>query len=176
MPSVRIQPPSRNRPRRRCAIEGKLWDEERGIYVDYDLVADRPIDVYFAPNFLPLFAGILSEARAKRMVDALENDGFGLPDKNVTPVPSYDMCGFEFPPVEYWRGPLWLNINWFLMNGLKDYGYRKHADRLRDSIVGLCTEAGFHEYLDPTNGQGRGSDLFSWSAALLIDVLANQKE
>jgi len=62
------------------------------------------------------------------------------------------------------------------MNGLKDYGYRKHADRLRDSIVGLCADAGFHEYLDPTNGQGRGSDLFSWSAALLIDVLANQKE
>ena len=161
MPSVRIQPPSRNRPRRRRAIEGKLWDEERGIYVDYDLVADRPIDVSFAPNFLPLFAGIPSEARAKRIVDALENDGFGLSDKNVTPALSYDMCGFGFSPVEYWRGPLWLNINWFLMNGLKYYGYRKHADRLRDSIVGLCAEAGFHEYFDPTNGQGHGSDLFS---------------
>ncbi|MGH3144723.1 MAG: amylo-alpha-1,6-glucosidase [Rubrobacter sp.] len=158
------------------AIEGKLWDEEHGIYFDYDLVADRPLQVYFAPNLSPLFAGIPDEARAKRLVDVLENDGFGLSDENVTPVPSYDMRGFGFSPVMYWRGPIWLNINWFLMHGLKDYGYHQHADRLRDSIVGLCREAGFHEYFDPATGEGHGSDLFSWSAALLIDVLASRKD
>jgi hypothetical protein len=158
------------------AIEDKLWDEERGIYLDYDLVADDPIEVYFAPNFVPLFAGIPDEARAKRLVEALQNDGFRLSDESVTPVPSYDMYGFGFSPVEYWRGPIWLNINWFLMHGLEDYGFQQHADRLRDSIVGLCREAGFHEYFDPNTGEGHGSDLFSWSAALLIDVLANKKD
>jgi hypothetical protein len=158
------------------AIEEKLWDQERGIYLDYDLVADRPIHVYFAPNFVPLFAGIPSDARAKRLVDALQNDGFGLSDKDVTPVPSYDMRGFGFSPVEYWRGPVWLNIDWFLMHGLENYGYREHADRLRKSIVGLCQEVGFREYFEATTGQGHGSDLFSWSAALLIDVLTDEKE
>ncbi len=156
------------------AIEGKLWDERLGVYLDYDLVADRPIDVFFAPNFLPLFAGIPDEARARRMVDSLETDGFGLSDEGVTPVPSYEMRGFGFSPVEYWRGPVWLNINWFLMRGLEGYGYHEHAERLRRSIVELCREEGFHEYFDPTTGQGHGSDLFSWSAALLIDVLAER--
>ncbi len=156
------------------AIEGKLWDEKLGVYLDYDLVADKPIDVYFAPNYLPLFAGIPDEARAKRMVDSLQNDGFGLSDESVTPVPSYDMHGFGFSPVEYWRGPVWLNINWFLMRGLESYGYHEQAERLRGSIVQLCREEGFHEYFDPTTGQGHGSDLFSWSAALLIDVLADE--
>jgi hypothetical protein len=155
------------------AIDGKLWDEELGVYLDYDLVADRPIDVYFAPNFSPLFAGIPNEARAKRIVDSLENDGFGLSDESVTPVPSYDMRGFGFSPIEYWRGPVWLNINWFLMRGLESYGYHEHADRLRGTIVELCRGEGFHEYFDPATGQGHGSDLFSWSAALLIDVLAD---
>ena len=103
---------------------------------------------YFAPNFAPLFAGTPDEARAKRLVDALENDGFGVSDGSVTPVPSLDMHGFGFSPVEYWRGPVWLNINWFLMHGLEDYGFHEHADRLRASIVGLCQEAGFHEYFD----------------------------
>ncbi len=125
---------------------------------------------------MPLFAGIPDEARAKRLVEALQNDGFRLSDESVTPVPSYDMYGFGFSPVEYWRGPIWLNINWFLMHGLEDYGFQQHADRLRDSIVGLCREAGFHEYFDPNTGEGHGSDLFSWSAALLIDVLANKKD
>jgi hypothetical protein len=157
------------------AIDDKLWDEKLGVYLDYDLVADRPIDVFFAPNFLPLFAGIPDEARAKRMVDSLENDGFGLSDENVTPVPSYDMRGFGFSPIEYWRGPVWLNINWFLMRGLESYGYHEHADRLRGTIVELCRGEGFHEYFDPTTGQGHGSDLFSWSAALLIDVLADKR-
>ena len=157
------------------AIEEKLWDEERGIYVDYDLVSGRSIQVYFAANFSPLFAGIPDESRAKRLIDALENDGFGLSDESITPVPSYDIHGLGFSPVTYWRGPVWLNINWFLMHGLEDYGYREHADRLRTSIIELCREEGFHEYFDPLTGQGHGSDLFSWSAAFLIDVLANKK-
>src|ERR687889_530153 len=98
------------------AIEDKLWSEEHGVYFDYDLVADRPLHAYFAPNFAPLFAGTPDEARAKRLVDALENDGFGLSDGSVTPVPSLDMHGFGFSPVEYWRGPVWLNINWFFIH------------------------------------------------------------
>jgi hypothetical protein len=158
------------------AIEKKLWDEKLGIYVDYDLVSGSPIEVYFAANFSPMFAGIPGEARARRLVDALENDGFGLSDESITPVPSYDIHGMGFSPVTYWRGPVWLNINWFLMHGLEDYGYREHADRLRRSIIELCRQEGFHEYFDPITGQGHGSDLFSWSAALLIDVLADKKE
>jgi hypothetical protein len=157
------------------AIEEKLWDEERGVYFDYDLVSESPIEVFFAASFSPLFAGIPDEKRARRLVDALENDGFCLSDESITPVPSYDMHGFGFSPVTYWRGPVWLNINWLLMHGLEDYGYREHADRLRKSIVELCREEGFHEYFNPITGEGHGSDLFSWSAALLIDVLAKDK-
>jgi hypothetical protein len=61
------------------------------------------------------------------------------------------------------------------MHGLEDYGSREHADSVRKSIVELCREEGFHEYFDPTTGEGHGSDLFSWSAALLIDVLAKEE-
>ncbi len=157
------------------AMNEKLWDEEHGIYLDYDLVARRPIHVYFTPNFLPLFAGIPSSKMAERMVDSLENAGFGLSDKNVTPVPSYDMNGFGFSPVQYWRGPVWININWFLAHGLEGYGYAKQAERLRRTIVDLCQSQGFHEYYDPITGQGHGSDLFSWTAALLLDVLMEEK-
>ena len=110
------------------AINGKLWDEEHGIYLDYDLVADRPIHVYCTPNFLPLFAGIPDEGRARRMVDAMESNGFGLSDGDLTPVPTYDVHGFGFSPVQYWRGPVWINMNWFLMHGLRDYGFKEPAE------------------------------------------------
>lgn len=159
------------------AINQKLWDGKHGIYLDYDLQQDTPIRVYFTANFSPLYAGIPDDEKARQMVDALENAGFYLSSKDVTPLPSYDMHGFGFSPVQYWRGPVWININWFLMNGLGRYGYDKQAERLRQTIVNLCEQEGFHEYFDPVAGEGHGSDFFSWSAALYLDaVIANEKK
>jgi mannosylglycerate hydrolase len=156
------------------AINDKLWDEDRGIYLDYDFADGRPIRVYFGPNLAgPLYAGIPGQDRVRRVLDTLENDGFGLSDGNITPIPSYDLHGYGFSEERYWRGPVWININWFLMRGLEAYGYKEHAQRLRRTIVDLCQREGFHEYFNPTSGGGLGSILFSWSAALLLDVLAD---
>ena len=66
---------------------------------------------------------------------------------------------------------MWINIDWFLMHGFEDYGYTGHAERLRRTIVDLCGHSGFYEHFDPVSAQGHGSVLFSWSAALLLDVL-----
>lgn len=153
------------------AMNQKLWDEEHSTYLDFDLVADQPIYVYVAPNFLPLYAGIPSEDRAQRMVDRLQNTGFSLGGENIIPVPSYDPYGFGFSPDRYWRGPVWININWLLMRGLERYGFDEQAANLRQAIIRLCRDEGFHEYFDPKSGAGEGSVLFSWTAALLIDVL-----
>ena len=157
------------------AIEGKLWDEDRGTYLDYDLVDGRLLPVYFGPNLVgPLYAGISEQDRAKRVVDTLENEGFGLADETVTPIPSYGLHGFGFSEERYWRGPVWINIDWFLMHGLEAYGYQDHAKHLRKTIIELCRTEGFHEFFDPFTGEGFGSILFSWSAALLLDVLMEE--
>jgi Trehalase len=161
----------------KSAVDERLWDEFRGTYLDYDLVEGSPMRVYFGPNLVgPLYAGIPDQARAKRVVDTLENEGFGLSDENVTPVPTYDLHGYEFSQERYWRGPVWINIDWFLMHGLEAYGYGEHAERLRQTIIGVCRDEGFYEYFDPTSGEGLGSILFSWSAALLLDVLLEKED
>ena len=46
-----------------------------------------------------------------------------------------------------------------------------HAARLRQAIVDLPAVSGFREYFDPETGAGYGAEDFSWTAALLIDVL-----
>jgi Trehalase len=161
----------------RSAVEEKLWDEDRGTYLDYDLVAGEPIPVYFGASLAgPLYAGIVERDRAQRVVATLENDGFSLADEAITPIPSYDLHGYGFSEERYWRGPVWININWFLMHGLEAYGYQDLAKRLRTTIIDLCGDEGFHEYFDPVTGGGLGSNLFSWSAALLLDVLLEEGE
>jgi hypothetical protein len=156
------------------AINEKLWDEEKGTYLDYDLRSGAPIRAYLGPNLIgPLYAGVPHGSRAGRVVESLENDGFGLADENVTPVPSCDIRGFGYSPEQYWRGPVWINMDWFLMHRLEDYGYTEYAERLRQTIVDLCEGSGFHEYFDPVSTEGHGSVLFSWSA-LLLDVLLDE--
>ena len=156
------------------AVDRKLWDEEHGIYLDFDLITDQTIHVYVAAGFLPLYAGISDGGRAWRMLESLENTGFCLKDESSIPVPSYDRYGYGFSPVRYWRGPVWINIDWLLMRGLERYEFREQAQRLRRTMVGLVQKTGFYEYFDPLSGRGHGSGYFSWTAALLLDVLLDE--
>jgi len=109
------------------------------------------------------------------MLEALENTGFYPRRGNVVPVPSYDPYGFSFSPVQYWRGPVWININWLLMGGLERYGFKEQAAQLRQATIGLVEEQGFFEHFNPMNGKGHGSIFFSWTAALLLDVLMSTR-
>ena len=153
------------------AINEKLWDEDRGIYFDYDLVTKEPIRVYAAAGFSPFYAGIPDKAQARHLLGLLEGSGFSVEDNDCYPVPSYDRYGYGFSPVQYWRGPVWVNINWLLLRGFERYGLEKQAEHLRRTTIELVREGGFYEYFHPTQGKGHGSDFFSWTAALLLDIL-----
>jgi hypothetical protein len=157
------------------AMNEKLWDEERGVYLDFDLVANELIPVHAAAGFAPLYAGVPDVSRARRMVDGLENSGLGLEANGYHPVPSYDPYGYGFSPVQYWRGPVWVNINWLLLRGLERYGFDEQAKRLRQTTLDLVQDGGFYEYFHPTTGDGHGSDFFSWTAALLLDILLEEE-
>jgi len=43
------------------------------------------------------------------------------------------------------------------------------------SSVELVRRSGFREYFDPLDGSGRGSDRFSWSAALFTDMVLTSR-
>jgi len=157
------------------AINQKLWDEEHATYLDFDLVAGRPLHVYVTPGFLPLCAGIPSKAQAQRMIEALQSPCYGLGDENVKAIPSYDRYGFGFSPERYWRGPVWINIDWMIMRGLERYSFDEQAGYLRQTITDLIENEGFHEYFDPMSGRGHGSGFFSWTAALFLDVVLGDR-
>jgi glycogen debranching enzyme len=108
------------------------------------------------------------------MVETLEGPCYGLGDGSVKAVPSYDRYGYGFSPDRYWRGPVWINVDWMLMRGLQRYGFEKQACHLRRTIIDLVESEGFHEYFDPASGRGHGSGLFSWTAALFLDVLMDE--
>jgi glycogen debranching enzyme len=117
---------------------------------------------------LPLYAGCISKERAAKLVKLLENEHQYGP---AYPVPSVPTSSFWFHPKLYWQGPSWVNMNWLIIDGLNRYGYKDHAAALRESTLEMVNKSGFHEYFDPLNGEAAGADNFSWTAALVIDLL-----
>jgi hypothetical protein len=158
-----------------AAMNAKLWvaedDHQHATYFDYDLVAQAPIHAHVAAGFTPLFAGVPSDAQARQILATLNACGFCKLDAMCWAVPSYDKQEPGYSARRYWRGPIWLNVNWLLYHGLQRYGCNEYAARVKHTIIELPRLHGFYEYFDPDLGHGYGSPQFSWSAALLLDVL-----
>lgn len=57
------------------------------------------------------------------------------------------------------------------MDGLTTHGRGRVADEIATSMLGLVRRSGWREYYSPFSGEGHGSDDFSWTAALIIDLL-----
>ncbi len=117
---------------------------------------------------MPLYSGAISKKRAKQLVESMKDPLKYWPK---FPVPSVPLSSSYFDPHRYWQGPTWLNTNWLLIDGLKQYGYEEEAEHVREMSLQLVEKNGFYEYFSPIDGSGAGGKNFSWTAALVIDLL-----
>jgi hypothetical protein len=98
---------------------------------------------------------------------------FALGDR--VPLPSYDLTGHAFDAARYWRGPAWVNTSWLVLRGLQRHGRAAEAATVRAALLAVVRAGGFREYFDPLSGEGCGCSDFSWSAALTLDLLADDR-
>jgi hypothetical protein len=159
-----------------ASLNAELWDEEHGIYFDRDLLTGERIHAHVGAGFSPLFAGVPTPRQAERILEMLNSNAFCRLNDLCWAVPSYDREQPGYAPDRYWRGPIWININWILYHGLRRYGFEEYAGWVKRAICELPSRGGFHEYFDSETGAGRGSDRFSWTAALVLDLLLEEPE
>jgi hypothetical protein len=167
---------SLDRPSVTPALVERLWDEERGLFVDEAQPGGlRPDPVTWA-SLAPLALPDLPEAIGRRLVEQhlLSEDEFLTP---VAP-PSvsvsertYDPSGGRGPIRRYWRGPTWVNSAWLVWLGMRRLGYLAEAEHLATGVIGAVAKSGLREYYDPRNGRGLGAREFAWSA--LVAELAD---
>lgn len=164
------------------AVDAKLWSEDHGLYTSYDLVQRKQLEADSISGFIPLFAGIPGPERARKLLKRLESPGFSGPGGECFSVPSYDMESAAFDPVSYWRGPVWVNMDWMLYHGLRRYGFHEKALAVRRDALELVGRFGFYEYFSPYRSRDRGEigglggAGFSWTAALSIDLIAERED
>jgi len=140
-------------------IEELLWSDALGHYValrwehgvgapDAEIVGTRDVDGVVRPfvswtGLLPLYAGIPSRERARRMVEVLlRPEGFWGP-MGLRTCPADDLYFqqsrrvllHDFKkgrrgPVSNWSGPVWVLSSYYLAEGLSRYGFGAQAREL----------------------------------------------
>jgi glycogen debranching enzyme len=149
----------------------RFWHEDDGLYYDFDVVAQAPVRINTGIVFLPLYAKLASQKQVERLLKEYFNhpDHYGINTCVIYQLSSASQSLSTWDPRRYWRGPVWILLNWLVYQGLVAYGFEHEAEKLRSDALSLISQSGFREYYDPRDGTGCGSESFSWSAALAID-------
>ena len=151
------------------ALISKCWDEEAGAFFDLSGVAERPARVVTISSLFPLILADLPREIVRRLVEGLltSPDHFWLP----YPVPSVSASEPKFMPGNprgfIWRGPTWMNSNWFLAHALVRQGYPDLARQIVEKSHHLIETGGFREYYNPYTGEPYGAQDFGWSTIVL---------
>jgi hypothetical protein len=150
----------------RDAYHTRLWSDEAGLFRDYDLSSAAQIPVDSIAGLGAIWGGLVDASQAAAMLTRYQARTAGC--RMLASVPP-DQPGFD--PVRYWRGPVWVNTNWFVARGLEALGVQSAAHRLAAETLELVSRGGPSEYFHAHSGAPLGGRDFTWSAALSIDLL-----
>jgi alpha,alpha-trehalase len=110
---------------RRESMQKYLWDEEQGLFFDYDFESGKRSTYRYASTFYPLWAGVAAEAQADAVVKNL----------NV-----FERAGGIATSVEetqgQWDYPFgWAPIQLLAVEGMRRYGHNVEADRVSTEFL-----------------------------------------
>ncbi len=147
----------------------KLYDSKKNIFYAYDVKNKKRITVPSITNFFILYADIKNNLLNKKIIKSLKkyNKGKKYIFSSIKP----DHKSFE--EKRYWRGPIWINCNWIIYQGLKNKD-KIFSTYVKKKTIDLVNQKGFHEYYSCKSGNAMGAYNFSWSAALYLDLVLNR--
>jgi len=152
----------------------ECWDEKLNLCLDYDLRADKPLRVRTVAGFAPLIAGQQRPEQLTALLGELDSVAFaGHPELRWPLPPSTSPKEMGFHARSYWRGPVWPVANWLLWWSLIRAGEAERAAQIRRASLDQIAEEGFAEYFEPFSGEPLGSGEQSWTAAVVLDWLAD---
>ena len=149
------------------------WDDARGLCLDFDVAGDTSIAARTIATFAPLIAGQVTQELRHQLLELWRSEAFtGHPRLRWPLPPSTSPLEPTFMPRRYWRGPVWPVMNWLCWWAWQRLGEEEIAATLRAHALAQVESSGFVEYVEPFTGEGLGSDMQSWTAAVVLDWLA----
>ena len=146
----------------------KLYDKKKGTFFSKDIRNNKKIFIPSITNYFILFADLNNDKINKKLIKNLKKHN----TKDKYFFSSIKPNHKSFEEKRYWRGPVWINCNWFIYKGLKNKD-KFFSDKIKNKTIKILEKKGFFEYYSCKNGQPMGAKNFSWSAALYLDLKLN---
>ncbi len=113
-----------------------LWNEEQGVFIDYNIETGEYAGYKSAACFYPLYFKIATKEQAEKTVKLLEKLELKYGVSSGEPEPLWH-CQWDYPNV-------WAPMQYVVYNGLVNYGYNEAARRIAQKYIALI-EKGFDE-------------------------------
>ena len=164
----------------RAAVNANLWDDGAGFYFDLDAEGDGFIPTMSYSGLIPLVAGIVPPERLERVLEALRDEARLLSPHGVRSVSRSSVIyqpGYarERGVNSNWRGPVWVPINYLLVEALGPID-PELAATIRERVVATVeadwqATGRFHEYFHADTGEGIGADAQAGWTALVANLV-----
>ena len=157
---------------RSAMINETMWDPETRFY--YNVTKSNQSFSYKSPGdlkikeiigFLPLWAGVTDKEKSAYLVEKMQD-----PDEFWRPygIPSLTAASDYYCPIGYWNGPVWVQWEYLLFRGLRDWGYNKVAGELADKVLNNMTyhlkkDHVFWEFYSADDRQAGWNKTYIWA-------------
>ena len=149
------------------AMRDHMWDEDAGTFLSIKRDTMEKIPVATISSWLPLTAGVPTEAMAVRMAEVLATPAWQTP----LPVPTVDRTDARWKSNAFWRGDVWPPTNYQIACGLADYGHTDLAADIADKTITNAIRNGISEHYDSVTGQPLGVRDYCMSCTLVTMML-----
>ena len=144
----------------------KLYNQKNNNFLNLDLKNKKKISIPSITHYFILFADLKDKKLNNKIIKNLKKHS----NKEKYFFSSIKSSHQKFEEKRYWRGPVWINCNWIIYQGLKNKDI-KFANQIKKKTINLVKQKGFNEYFSCKTGEGFGATNFSWTASLFLDLM-----
>lgn len=164
--------------KRVLAIQKYMWSDDEQFFMDYDYKEGKQTDAITLAGVYPLYTKVATPTQAKAVAERIEKDFFKKGGLITTLVENG----------QQWDSPNgWAPLQWVAIQGLREYGYHKLADKIKKAWVKTCTDVYKREgkmvekynVIEPDKLGGGGEyvlqDGFGWTNGVLAALLSEDE-
>ncbi len=150
----------------------KCWDDETGVFWDLWGRGENPLRILTLSSLVPLILEDVPQDVVRRLLREHLLDPTEFWTRYPIPSVAVDEPSFDpsFRSQAIWRGPTWVNANWYLYWALVRHDYTDIATDLANRTFDMVQRGGQREFFNPLTGEALGANDFSWTS-LVLDLL-----
>lgn len=147
-----------------------LYDNDSNLFFDVNMKTGEKTKIISPSSFIPLWANInIDNKKKKDMIEKyLVNEKYLFSEYPFPSVAYNEEC---YSSHDWWRGPVWISMAYFMLEILKDNGYNEEYKTAVNRLYRMIrNDAEMSELFDSKCGKGLGFKPQGWTCAVFIKL------